>query len=76
MNWQDRIAVDPQILVGKPNIRGTRIAVEFIVELYAAGWTEAQILQDYPHLTSDDLRAALTYASERLKSEKFSTLPA
>ena len=75
MNWQDRITVDPKVLVGKPIIRGTRIAVEFIVELYANGWTEAQILSNYPHLTGDDLRAALAYAAERLKSERLYPLP-
>ncbi|MFN9297092.1 MAG: DUF433 domain-containing protein, partial [Acidobacteriota bacterium] len=39
MNWQDRITVDPNVLVGKPVIKGTRLAVEFIVDLLAAGWT-------------------------------------
>lgn len=75
MNWQGRITVDPQVLVGKPIIRGTRIAVELIVELYAEGWTPDQILSNYPQLTGDDLHAALAYAAERLKSERLYPLP-
>ena len=70
MHWQEHITVDSSVLVGKPIIRGTRIAVEFIVGLYAAGWTAEQILEDYPHLSINDLHAALAYAAERLQSEK------
>lgn len=51
MNWQDRIVVDPEILVGKPVVKGTRLAVEFIIDLLAQGWTEAEILRNYPGLT-------------------------
>jgi uncharacterized protein (DUF433 family) len=70
MDWCDRIAVDPQILVGKPVVKGTRIAVEMVVDLLAAGWTHQQILNSYPTLTEEDLRACLAYASEVLHSEK------
>lgn len=70
MEWKDRIIVDPQILVGKPVVRGTRLAVDFIIDLLAEGWTEAQILENYPGLTTDDLRACLAYASESLRTEK------
>src|SRR5271157_2202313 len=59
MNWRDRITADPKVLVGKPVIKGTRIAVEFLMELLAEGWTHEQILGNYPHLTSDDIQAAL-----------------
>jgi uncharacterized protein (DUF433 family) len=65
MNWKDRIVIDPNVLVGKPVIRGTRIAVEFIVELLAEGWTHEQILKNYPHLTTEDIQTALHYASVR-----------
>ena len=51
MDWQDRIVVDPEILVGKPVIKGTRLAVEFIIDLLAQGWTEADILRNYPGVT-------------------------
>jgi uncharacterized protein (DUF433 family) len=66
----DRIVVDPQILTGKPVVRGTRISVELVVELLAAGWSHSQILASYPHLSEDDIRACLAYASELLREEK------
>ncbi len=70
MKWEDRIEINPRILVGKPLIRGTRLAVEFIIELLANGWTEQQILENYPNITVDDIRACLHYAAESLKSEQ------
>jgi uncharacterized protein (DUF433 family) len=69
MPWQDRIVVDPAILTGKPVIKGTRIAVEFILDLLAEGWTHDDILRNHPSLTSGDLHAALHYAAETLKRE-------
>jgi uncharacterized protein (DUF433 family) len=70
MTMSDRIVVDPKILTGKPVVRGTRISVELVVELLAAGWSHAQILASYPHLSEDDIRACLAYASELLREEK------
>jgi uncharacterized protein (DUF433 family) len=70
MNWQDRIVVDPRILVGKPVVKGTRLAVEFIIDLLAQGWTEAEIVRNYPGLTREDIQACLGYASAALKAEK------
>ena len=67
----DRIVVDSKILTGKPVVRGTRVAVELVVGLLAAGWSHAQILSSYPHLTEDDIRAYLSYASELLREEKW-----
>ena len=75
MNWHDRISVDPNVLVGKPVIRGTRIAVEFVVDLLGRGWTTEQILKEYDHLTAEDIQACLAYASEVLKSERVYLLP-
>ncbi|MBM3767001.1 MAG: DUF433 domain-containing protein [Acidobacteria bacterium] len=69
MDWQDRIIVDPKILVGKPVIKGTRLAVEFIVELLAAGWTRGQIIENYPHICLEDIQACLAYAAELLHAE-------
>jgi uncharacterized protein (DUF433 family) len=66
MEWQNRIVVDPNVLVGKPVIKGTRLAVEFIIELLAQGWTENDILSNYPGLTREDILACLAYASARL----------
>ena len=70
MNWQDRIVVDPRILVGKPVVKGTRLAVEFIIDLLAQGWSEAEILRNYPGLTREDVQACLAYASAVLQDEK------
>lgn len=70
MGWQDRIVVDPEILVGKPVIKGTRLAVEFIIDLLAQGWPQQEILRNYPGLTHEDIRACLLYASNALKDEK------
>jgi uncharacterized protein (DUF433 family) len=63
MDWSERITVDPDVLTGKPVIRGTRLAVEFVLELLAAGESEADIIDNYPGLTRDDIRACLAYAS-------------
>ena len=70
MNWQERIVIDPGILVGKPVVKGTRLAVEFIVDLLAQGWTEAQVLRNYPGLTREDIQACLSYASAVLRTER------
>jgi len=75
VNWQDRITVDPNVLVGKPIIRGTRISVEFVVDLLGRGWTTEQILREYDHLTAADVQACLAYASDVLKSERVYLLP-
>ena len=60
MIWQDRIVVDPAILAGKPVIKGTRLAVEFIIGLLAQGWSEAEVLRSYPGLTSEDVQACIS----------------
>lgn len=70
MNWQTRITLNPDILVGKPTIKGTRLAVEFIIDLLAQGWSHDEILRNYPGLTIEDIQACLSYASEVLKAEK------
>jgi uncharacterized protein (DUF433 family) len=70
MNWQERIIIDPEILVGKPVVKGSRLAVEFIIDLLAKGWSEDEILRNYPGLSQEDIRACLSYASEILRAEK------
>ncbi len=55
MDWREKIVVDPNILVGKPTIKGTRISVELIVDLLARGYNKEQILEQYDHLTPDDI---------------------
>jgi uncharacterized protein (DUF433 family) len=75
MNWQERITIDPDVLVGKPVIKGTRVSVEFVVDLLGRGWTAEQILREYDHLAPEDIQACLAYASEVLKSERVYALP-
>lgn len=75
MNWQDRITINPKVLVGKPVVKGTRIAVEFVVDLLARGWTTELILREYDHLTAEDIQACLAYASDVLKSERVYLVP-
>jgi len=64
LDWRKHIDSDEAILLGKPVIRGTRISVELILELFAEGWTAEQVLASYPHLTADDLKAVFAYLKE------------
>ncbi len=66
----NRITFDQKILGGKPIIQGTRIAVDFILELLAQGMTPDEIISEYPQLTKDDIQAALQYAADSLKREE------
>jgi len=67
---EDRIVLDPGVLAGKPVIRGTRLSVEFVIGLMADGWSEADILANYPTLSRTDIAACLSYARDLLNSEK------
>ncbi len=68
--WEDRITVDPAVLTGKPVIRGTRLSVEFIVGLLAQGWSDSEILRNYPGISREDVLACLAYAQDRLQDER------
>ena len=61
MDWRTRIVSNKEVLLGKPVIKGTRISVELVLELLAEGWTEAQVLESYPNITADDLKAVFAY---------------
>jgi uncharacterized protein (DUF433 family) len=65
-----RIVLDPNVVAGKPVVRGTRLAVEFLIGLLADGWSEAEVLANYPGLTHEDIIACLAYARDLLNSEK------
>jgi len=65
----NRITANPQILGGKPIIRGTRLSVEFILDLFASGMSESEILEDYSHITAEDIHACLRYAAHAFKNE-------
>ena len=69
MDWRSRIVADPRALVGKPVIKGTRISVEFVMDLLAGGYRPDQIHQQYVHLTLDDIHACLAYAGEVIRTE-------
>lgn len=62
--WEDRIIVDPKILVGKPVVKGTRLAVEFILDLLVQSWPLEEILRNYPGLEAADILACLAYARD------------
>ena len=70
MDWKARISVGPHVLAGKPVVKGTRIAVEFVIDLLARGWTTGEILREYDHPTAEFVQACLSYASDVLKSER------
>jgi uncharacterized protein (DUF433 family) len=76
MPRSERIVVDTEVLAGKPVIRGTRLAVEFILELLAAGQSENQVLASYPGLTREDILACLSYASYLAHEYKAYPIPA
>jgi uncharacterized protein (DUF433 family) len=69
MDWHQYIHSDPEILGGKPVVKDTRLSVEFILGLFAAGWTEDQVLRNYIHLTKESLQAVFAYAVEGLMAE-------
>ena len=70
MDWRDRIDADPNVLVGKPVVKGTRIAVELVLDLLAAGYTAEQIRQQYDHCALEDIQACLAYAREVVGAER------
>jgi len=75
MNWRDYIQSDPGILQGKPVVKGTRLAVDFILSLYATGWTQRQILESYPTLSPEALRAVFAFSAECMREEAIYAVP-
>jgi len=71
VDWKERIASDPAILAGKPAVKGTRISVELILGWLANGWSFEQILESYPHITREDILAALAFAAEMMREEEY-----
>jgi uncharacterized protein (DUF433 family) len=69
-----RISVDPEVCFGKPCIRGTRIWVSLLLDFLAAGMSIKEILEDYPHLTEEDIRAAIAYGAE-MSRERYVEIP-
>jgi uncharacterized protein (DUF433 family) len=75
MDWRQYLHSDPKILLGKPAVKGTRLSVEFLLGLFAAGWTEPQVLEKYPTLTLETLRAVFAFPAECMREESLYTLP-
>lgn len=73
--WEEWIDRDPDILSGKPIIKGTRISVEFILNLLSSGWSYEEILESYPHLKRESILAALEYAWRLVDQETETTIP-
>lgn len=75
MDWRPYIHSDPGILLGKPVVKDTRLAVDFILDLFAAGWTEEQVLENYPILTPEALQAVFAFAAECMREEALYAVP-
>ena len=74
MEWREHIHSDPAVLLGKPVVKGTRLSVEFLLGLFAAGWSEKQVLENYPTLTTTGLRAVFAFAAECIREEALFSL--
>jgi len=75
MRWQEFIHSDPDILIGKPVVKGTRLSIDFILRLFGNGWTMSQVLESYPQLTIDSLQAVFAFAAESLSQETVYAMP-
>ena len=71
MDWRQHIEVNPEVLAGKPVVKGTRLSVEFLLGLFGQGWSESQVLDNYPQLCRDDLRAIFAFSAACLHDEQF-----
>ena len=71
MNWKDYIVADPQVLVGKPVIKGTRLSVELILNRLADGWSEQDLYRSYPNLKPEALHAVFAFAAEVMRDEDY-----
>ena len=74
MDWKAHITSDPEILGGRPAIKGTRLSVDFILSLFAEGWSEQQVLDNYPQLSTDDLRSVFAFAQSCMADEEYISL--
>jgi uncharacterized protein (DUF433 family) len=74
MNWRVYIVSDPEILVGKPVVKGTRLSVDLVLDRLAEGWTAEDLLQSYPRLTPEALQAVFAFAAEVLKDGDYVAL--
>jgi uncharacterized protein (DUF433 family) len=75
MDWKQFIHSDPEILLGKPVVKGTRLSVDFILRLFANGWTEQQVLENYPSLNKETLRAVFAYVADTMTDTTLFSIP-
>lgn len=75
IDWREFIHSDPEVLLGKPVVKGTRLSVEFILGLFAEGWTEQQVLENYPIVTKESIRAVFAFAKECMAEESLYAIP-
>ena len=75
IDWRKFIHSDPEVLVGKPVVKGTRLSVEFILGLFAEGWSEQQVLENYPTLTKESLRAVFAFVTDCMREESLYPIP-
>lgn len=76
MRWSDHLENNPAVLIGRPIIRGTQLAVDFVVERVARGVSEAQLLAEHPRLTHESILACLQYAAQVAKADRVYALAA
>ena len=70
MNYKERITIDPNIMLGKPVIKGTRVTVELILKKLSEGMSMKELLETYPHLKKEDILAALSYSADVISREE------
>ncbi len=75
VDWRDHIVCDRAVLGGKPILKGTRLSVEFVLELLAGAWSQETISENYPNLTEERVCAVLAYAAETFRDDRFHLLP-
>lgn len=75
VDWREHIISDARVLGGKPVLKGTRLSVEFVLELFAGGWDRDALRDNYPALTEERIRAVFAYAAETFREERFYLLP-
>ena len=75
MDWREHIEALPDVMGGKPVIRGTRITVEIVLDWLAAGWSEAELFENYPRLTPDALKAVFAFAREVVGEQLYEVVP-
>jgi uncharacterized protein (DUF433 family) len=76
MDWRDHIELRPEVLVGKPVLKGTRLSVEHVLDMVAAGVSEEEMLANHPRLTVEGIRACVAYACDLVRSERVLPLSA